>query len=254
MHCESCGKQIPDDSKFCEFCGTAVKAKTIVKPIIEEKQAKKLVCKPVKPNPRKETKPKSKFKIFPILLIAIIGAGVYFAVTMLGTDDLISKLTNLPNTIFGNDKELKEPVRADFDWYVPMSYDLVPEDGEALDYEDILGTWKLMVINYQAIPEETFFSTAVLSDASTEFNTAVDLTHHYVEYDGEQFPFDGDASKDLLYANYKDGYLVLALSDDRIAEIIFWKKDGQAYGQSHIYLDWDNDGIADLVNVLLFTR
>lgn len=252
MHCESCGKQIPDDSKFCEFCGTPVKEKTNVKPVVQEKQVEKPVRKPAKPNSIKETKPKSKFKIFPILLIAIIGAGVYFAVSMLGTDDLIAKLTNLPNMIFG--KELKEPVRADFDWYVPMSYDLVPEDGEALDDKDILGAWKLMVINYQAIPEETFFSTAVLSEASTESNFEVDLTHHYVEYDGEQYPFEGDASKDLLYANYKDGYLLLALSDDRIAEIIFWKKDGQEYGQSHIYSDWDNDGIADLVNVLLFTR
>ena len=254
MHCESCGKQIPDDSKFCEFCGTAVKAKAIVKPIIEAKQAEKHVRKPAKPTPIKETQSKSKFKLFPILLIALIGAGVYFAVSMLGTENLFSKITDLPNTLFGKDKELGEPAREDFDWYVPMSYDEVPQGGTALDYDDILGTWKFMVVNYQSIPEETYFSTAVLSEHNSEFNTAVDLTHHFVEYDGEQYPFEGDEAIDLLYANYSDGYLVLALSDDRIAEIIFWKKDGREYGQGHIYSDWDNDGIADLVNVLLFTR
>ena len=76
MHCESCGKQIPDDSKFCEFCGTAVKAKAIEKPIIEAKQAEKPVRKPAKPTPIKEAKSKSRFKLFPILLIALIAAGV----------------------------------------------------------------------------------------------------------------------------------------------------------------------------------
>ena len=166
MYCESCGKQIPDDSKFCEFCGTAVKAKTKPESFVEEKKLEKVVRKPVKASPVKETKSKSRFKLFPILLIAIIGAAVYFAVSMLGTDDLLTKLTNLPNTILGKDKELSEPVRADFDWYVPMSYDEVPQGGTALAYEDILGAWKLMVINYQAIPEETFFSSAVLSEAS----------------------------------------------------------------------------------------
>jgi hypothetical protein len=248
MHCESCGKQIPDDSKFCEFCGTAVKAKAVVKPSIQEEHVEKSVRKPAK------TKPKSKLKLFPILLIAILGVGVYFAVNTLGTDDLISKLANLPNIIFGRDRVLGEPVREDFDWYVPMSYDDIPQGGTALDYNDILGAWKLMVINGQAIPEETFFSTAVLSEYASEFNTKVELTHHFVEYDGEHYPFEGDEAKDLLYANYSNRYLTLALSDDRIAEIIFWKKDGHEYGQSHIYSDWDNDGIEDLVNVVLFTR
>lgn len=254
MYCESCGKQILDDSKFCEFCGTPVKAKTNAKVVVEERQAEKTVRKPLTPSPIKETRPKPKSKLFPILLVAVIGAGVYFAVSMFGPDALLSKLTDLPNIILGKDKELGEPVRADFDWYVPMSYDEVPQDGTALDYDDILGAWKLMVVNYQAIPEESFFSTVVLTKQAAEFNTAVAFTHHYIEYDGEQYPFETDEAKDLFYANYTNGYLVLALSDDRIAEIIFWKKDGQEYGQSHIYSDWDNDGIADLVNVLLFTR
>lgn len=150
--------------------------------------------------------------------------------------------------------ELSEPVREDFNWYVPMSYDEVPQGGTPLAYEDILGAWKLMVVNYQAILEETYFSTVVLSEHNTEFNTAVTFTHHTIEYDGETYPFKEDEAKDLLYANFINGQLVLALADDRIAEIIFWKKDGQEFGQSHIYFDWDNDGIADLVNVLLFTR
>lgn len=251
MYCESCGKQIPDDSRFCEFCGTAIKVKSDVKPVVEKKVSKPEL-KPTKSKPIQVTKPKSKFKLFPILLVAIIGAGVYFGISMLGTDDLFSKLTDLPNSLFG--KEISEPVREDFEWYVPMSYDEIPQGGSALNYDDILGAWKLMVINTQSIPEESYFSTAVLSEQASELNTAVNLTHHFVEYDGEQYPFEGEEAKDLLYANYTDGLLILPLSDDRIAEVIFWKKDGQEYGQSHIYADWDNDGIADLVNVLLFTR
>lgn len=117
-----------------------------------------------------------------------------------------------------------------------------------------------MAVNYVTEPEEIFFSTVVLKENSTKtdegktLNTAVEFTHHYVEFDGEKSEFEGDEGKDLLYANFENEYLSMALGDDRVAEIIFWEYDGKEYGQSHIYLDWDKDGIANLENVLLFAR
>lgn len=112
-----------------------------------------------------------------------------------------------------------------------------------------------MVINYVSDPEETYFSTVVLSPSeSSSDNISIDFTHHFVEYDGERYDYTEDESKDLLYANYSDGVLTLQLDDERRAEIIFWRVDGKDFGQSHIYQDWDSDGIEDLVNILLFTR
>jgi hypothetical protein len=112
-----------------------------------------------------------------------------------------------------------------------------------------------MVVNYVSEPEETYFSTVELKEiSSSDNNTSVDFTHHFVEYDGQKYPFEGDEAKDLLYGKYMDGYLSLVLGDDKTAEIIFWSKDGKEYGQSHIYSDWDNDGIADLTTVVLFMR
>ena len=253
MYCEACGKKIPEDSKFCEFCGHPVK--TEVKPTVEPKLPveEPAVAKPNVTQPIKKPKTKSKSKLMPIILIALLVAGGYFAMSFLGMDDLLAKITDLPGLIFGNDS--KEPTREDFSWYVPMSYDVVPQDGVELSYKDILGKWKVMVVNYVSEPEETYFSTVVLKEtSSSDNNTSADFTHHYVEYDGQKYPFEGVEAKDLLYGNYADSYLRLVLGDDNIAEIIFWSKDGKEYGQSHIFSDWDNDGIADLATVVLFMR
>lgn len=177
----------------------------------------------------------------------------------LGGDIGIPKIAEIPGIIL-DEEDWKEPERSDFSWYVRVSYDEMPVGGKALAYKDILGKWKVMAVNYVTEPEEIFFSTVVLKENSTKtdegktLNTAVEFTHHYVEFDGEKSEFEGDEGKDLLYANFENEYLSMALGDDRVAEIIFWEYDGKEYGQSHIYLDWDKDGIANLENVLLFAR
>lgn len=250
MYCEACGKKIPEDSKFCEFCGHPVKGevKSKVEPRlpVEEPEV-------VKPKVAQRQKAKSKSKLMPIILIALIVVGGYFAISFLGMDDLLTKITDLPSLIFG--KNSNEPIREDFSWYVPMSFDIVPQDGVELSYKDILGQWKVMVVNYVSEPEETYFSSVELKEiSSSESNTSVDFTHYYVEYDGEKYPFEGDEAKDLLYGKYMDDYLRLVLGDDKTAEIIFWSKNGMEYGQSHIYSDWDNDGVEDLTTLVLFTR
>ncbi|MBP1920675.1 zinc ribbon domain-containing protein [Youngiibacter multivorans] len=300
MYCESCGKQIPDDSRFCEFCGNPVKddsnqglyndsnlglyndadlgpgndaSEGPSKDVIEE--AKEEVNEGYKSSKKKDrtikevrktsdsgygsySKPRARIRVLPIILVVLIAACGYAAVKALGGDG-IPRISDIPGIILGKDASDKEITREDFSWYVAASYDEVPEGGAALAYKDILGQWKVMAVNYVSEPEETFFSTAVLKENSLKdegktLNTAVEFTHHYVEFDGEKSEFEGDEAKDLLYANFEDGYLSLALGDDRLAEIIFWEKDGKEYGQSHIYSDWDKDGIADLINVLLFVR
>ena len=242
MHCEECGKQIPDDSKFCEFCGHPISLKT------ESRE-------PIKPEKKIQTehpkKKKSRPFFMPIIVIAILGLATYFAFTFLNVGDIIR---NLSDTLFSKNGS-SEISRNDFDWYNPSSFDEVPQGATSLDFDEIQGDWKLMVINYVSDPEETYFSTVVLSpsESSTD-NISIDFTHHFVEYDGERYDYTEEESKDLLYANFSDGILTLQLDDERRAEIIFWRIDGKDFGQSHIYQDWDSDGIEDLVNVLLFTR
>jgi hypothetical protein len=293
MYCESCGKQIPDDSRFCEFCGNPVKEDSNQglyndrdegtgnegdegpsNDVIEE--ANEEVNEGYKSSKKKDrtikevrktsdsgygsySKPRARIRVLPIILVVLIAAGGYAAVKALGGDG-IPRISDIPNIILGKDASDKEITREDFSWYVAASYDEVPQGGASLAYKDILGQWKVMAVNYVSEPEETFFSTAVIKENSSvtdegkTLDIAVEFTHHYVEFDGEKSEFEGDEASDLLYANFEDGYLSMALGDDRLAEIIFWKKDGREYGQSHIYSDWDKDGIADLVNVLLFVR
>lgn len=239
MHCEECGKHIPDDSKFCEFCGHPIQLKT--ETIEPQKKIKHDLPK----------KKKSIPFVMPVILIAVLGLATYFAFTFLNVGDIFRDLSN---TLFSGNKS-SEISRNDFDWYIPSSFDEVPQNATSLEFDDIQGEWKLMVVNYVSDPEETYFSSAVISPSNSNTdNTSIDFTHHYVEYDGERFDYSDEESKDLLYANYSNGILTLQLDDERRAEIVFWRIDGKDYGQSHIYQDWDNDGIEDLVNVLLFTR
>lgn len=263
MYCESCGELIPDDSSFCEFCGSPVKevADEAVNEQIHIKKEKSVKnVEGFKENGYgSDSKPKAKIRILPIILIAVIALGGYAAVKMLGGDSGIPKISEIPGIILGKE-DWKEPERSDFSWYVRASFDEMPAGGRSLVYKEIFGKWKVMAVNHVTEPEETFFSTVVLKEDSIKtedgmtFNTAVEFTHHYVEFDGEKSRFEGDEGKDLLYANFENEYLSLALGDDRVAEIIFWEYDGKEYGQSHIYSDWDKDGMADLVNVLLFVR
>ena len=267
MYCESCGKQIPDDSRFCEFCGSPVKAETYED--LDEVAGKETGKEGnIASDKRKKgdsgygsySKPRARIRILPLVLVAVIAAGGYMAVKALGGDGGIPRVSDIPGLILGKGNADMEIGRDDFSWYVAASYDEVPQGGDVLEYKDILGEWKVMAVNYVSEPEETFFSTAVIKENSSvtdegkTLDTAVEFTHHYVEFDGEKSEFEGDEASDLLYAAFEDGYLSMALGDDRLAEIIFWKKDGREYGQSHIYSDWDKDGIADLVNVILFTR
>lgn len=269
MYCVSCGEQIPDDSRFCEFCGnpieddpTPVLFEEKVEDSREEQttsmntnsEAKREVEEKVVKDVRSYDKPRSNIRILPFILIAILLVGGYLVVKALSGNQG-SNISDLPGTIIGEDEQDDSVTREDFSWYVPASYDEVPEGGVSLAQEDILGAWKVMTVNYVSEPEEAFFSTLTLkNNTSTDLNTAVEFLHHYVEYDGETYPFEGDDARDLLYANFEDGILYLALGDDRLAMILFWEKGGKEYGQSHIYSDWDNDGMADLVNVMLFVR
>ena len=267
MYCESCGKQIPDDSRFCEFCGSPVKAEAYEDldeeagkgtrkeaDIASDKKVDRAIRNAADSGYSTHKKPRARLRLLPLVLVLMIGAGGYMAVKELGGISGISGL------ILGKGNADSEITRDDFSWYEAASYDEVPQGGTSLDYRDILGEWKVMAVNYVSEPEETFFSTAVLkensslSDEGKALDTAVEFTHHYVEFDGEKSEFEGDEASDLLYADFEEGYLSMALGDDRMAEIIFWKKDGKEYGQSHIYSDWDRDGIADLVNVILFSR
>lgn len=275
MYCESCGKQIPDDSRFCEFCGSPVKdgsnegsyddsdegmvsyaAEEVNEDLNEKNKASKKRDRKIgESGYGSYGKQRSRIRVLPVILVAVIAAGGYWAVRTFGGD---IGIPDIPGIILGKEDGGKEISKDDFSWYVAASYDEVPQGGEALSYKDILGQWKVMAVNHVSEPHETFFSTAVIRENTSKdektLDTAVEFTHHYVEFDGEKSEFEGDDAKDLLYANFEDGYLSMALGDDRLAEIIFWEKDGKEYGQSHIYSDWDKDGIADLVNVLLFVR
>lgn len=271
MYCESCGKQIPDDSRFCEFCGNPVKdgsnegsyddsvegmVSYAAEEVNEDLNGKNKASKRRGSGYGSYGRKRARIRVLPVILTALIAAGGYWAVKSFGGD---IGIPDIPGIILGKEDGGREISKDDFSWYIPASYDEVPQGGTALPYKDILGEWKGMAVNHVSEPEETFFSTAVIKENSSAgegktLDTAVEFTHHYVEFDGEKSEFEGDDARDLLHANFEDGYLSMALGDDRLAEVIFWEKDGKEYGQSHIYSDWDKDGIADLVNVLLFVR
>ena len=259
MYCGSCGKPTPDDSRFCEFCGSPMQEKSAdADELNDRSDAAEQRAYDGEQNARQ--KPRARIKILPILLVAAIAVGGIMAVNSLKGEEGILEISDIPSMIRGKTVSEKDITEDDFSWYVPASYDEVPKGGKTLPYKDILGVWKVMAVNHVSEPEETFFSTVTIKENSSaaekgkNLNTAVEFTHHFVEFNGEKSALKGDEAKDLLYANYEDEVLIMALGDDRLAEIIFWENNKKQYGQSHVYADWDNDGIGDLVNVLLFIR
>lgn len=71
MYCEKCGKQLPDNAKFCDSCGT----KTII-PVIEEKaEADTAIVKDSPSEPQKPIKKRTsinKFNAFVAVLTAVL--------------------------------------------------------------------------------------------------------------------------------------------------------------------------------------
>ncbi len=276
MFCESCGKNIPVESKFCEHCGSEVIPESVVhseedidksmhyEQEIEEKYEYAKTVMPKKSGLIK------KAAILVALVVVLIG-GYSLISQFIGQNDQPSY--NAPeskvpensvpkNKTSNNAPTYNESVTIDeddFNWHFEEYYYEIPEGALELSYMDILGEWKLMAVNYMTDIEEIHFSSAVISEYSPDeahmgANTSVFFTHQYTKFGEEKYFYDEEDSIDMVLCSYGEGILQMALADDKVLDVIFWEKEGKQYGQSYLFRDDDNDGFADLVFSIAFVR
>lgn len=86
MFCKQCGKEIPDDSRFCLYCGTDNSEKEVTESQLEEvttTQPKEVIPPPAEPDNKPITSTNSKKKtpwlLYVILGIVLIAGLAYFA-------------------------------------------------------------------------------------------------------------------------------------------------------------------------------
>ncbi|MGB4439557.1 MAG: zinc ribbon domain-containing protein [Sedimentibacter sp.] len=282
MFCESCGKNIPDDSRFCEYCGSKVTVEADTSPkeetITENSDYVSVIKREEEAVHSNNVIPKKSGFVKKAAILIIAAAAVIF-----GGFSLISQLlkedpkteSNALNDVSRGNSGKSEPEQPsenppvqdsfiliseeDFEWYSIASYDQMPEGASALSYMDILGEWKVMAVNYVSEPAESYFSIGIVEEYSPSendigANTSVTLMHQYIEVKEEKHFFDEDNSTDMVLCSYGEGVLEMVLGDDKILDIIFWEKEGKQYGQSHLYRDDDNDGFADLITSVAFVR
>lgn len=161
------------------------------------------------------------------------------------------------------DELSKEPFadigQEDFGWYFDLDFDQAPEGATLVEYNDVLGDWKIMAINYEAEFAETYYSFGNIKEySSTEnytwANTIVTLDHKYIDYAGEKYPFDKEDATDQVLCGFDGDVLEMVFEDDMVVYVLFWEEKGKLYGAGHLFEDDDNDGFADLTLVLAFTR
>jgi hypothetical protein len=285
MFCESCGKNIPDESKFCEFCGSEVISESVIHSAedidngihyeqeIEEKYEYAKTATPKKSGFIKKA-------AILVVLVAVIIGGYSVISQFLGTNpEKTGEESNNPSKSSESKNEqpsYNDPENNvtennayenivitinedDFNWHFEEYYYQIPEGANELSYLDIMGQWKLMAVNYLSDSEEIHFSVAVISEYSPDeahigANTSVFLKHQYTKYDGEKYFYDEEESTDLVLCSYGEGILQMALADDKVLDVIFWENEGKQYGQSYLFRDDDNDGFADLIFSIALVR
>ena len=281
MFCESCGKNIPDDSRFCEYCGSKVTVEADTSNIEETITENSDYVSDIKKeeeavHANKVIAKKSGLvkKAVVLIIAAVVIFGGFSFISQLLKDDPKTE-SNALNNVSRRNSEKSEPEQPsenppvqdsfiliseeDFEWYSIASYDQMPEGASALSYMDILGEWKVMAVNYVSEPAESYFSIGIVeeyipSKNDIGANTSVTLMHQYIEVGDEKHFFDEENSTDMVLCSYGEGVLEMFLADDKILDIIFWEKEGRQYGQSHLYRDDNNDGFADLITSLAFVR
>ena len=285
MFCESCGNNIPDESRFCEYCGSEVIPEILIQSDEdtdndtnyqkENEQHYEQEIEKEYEYTKTEMPKKSGF----IKKAAILGA---LALVLIGGYSLLSQFIgqkdqpsyHVPESEVAENSlpknkapENKAPIyneavtinEDDFNWHFEEYYYEIPEGAVELSYMDILGEWKLMAVNYLPDTEEIHYSLAVISEYSPDeahmgANTSVFFTHQYTKFDGEKFFYDEEDSTDMVLCSYGEGILQMALADDKVLDVTFWEKEGKQYGQSYLFRDDDNDGFADLVFSIAFVR
>ena len=93
MICQNCGKEIPDDSKFCTFCGADVQHQPTASKVAEHHQGKMV-----------NTKMRNVYivlALFAIAFIASIAFNIYLADRV---SSLKSEVNNLDNRLFGTNQ------------------------------------------------------------------------------------------------------------------------------------------------------
>lgn len=168
MICRHCGKQTPDDSMFCEFCGGDMRQNS--------PPPQTLSHRPIEPE-RKKQKKALKF-LFILLVVLLAGAGIWFAAVRIFLPEII--LTG------GGEYDVYKD-------YVKNSgendYTLINDSGDS-DYgdeieiplSDITGNWYVLLRTYINGSED--FSTEVEYTAVLDAKDAFDIKFTCTLYDG----------------------------------------------------------------------
>ena len=91
MYCTHCGKEIPDDSKFCIFCGSTVEVPNATQSNNLARPAEQTpVTHPVSESQTVSTAPKTKKHISPLVIVGIVVVIVLAVILLIPSNDVIA--------------------------------------------------------------------------------------------------------------------------------------------------------------------
>ncbi|HBC31907.1 MAG TPA: hypothetical protein DC024_11790 [Clostridiales bacterium] len=205
MFCESCGKNISDESRFCEYCGSEVIPEIFIQSdedtdndINHQQENEQHYEQEIEEEyhydktgmPKKSGLIK-KLSIF-LVLALILMAGCYLISQFIGKNPqkTVENSTKPPMGSESISQEAQPTVNGpenngaennlpaandsvtinedDFNWHFEEYYYEIPDGAIELSYMDILGEWKLMAVNYVPDTEEIHFSTALINEYSPD--------------------------------------------------------------------------------------
>ena len=263
MYCPNCGKQIPDNSRFCENCGARVEIEDTFQPSRQKPQRntyqRQVEKEPSTKNHRKSKKPGFIQTVF---LTAVIAVGVWFAKGFLGDIGLSvntpdhtqpSKQTGNPSVqgeTGGNNAIVNEdigqedtatiserlstydrPTWEEFGWYNEVFNNGVWADATPVtELPYMLGGWKGYIV-YDPYSERGIeVSELVNVTLSVDSGGASALVDWYqIMWSGEP-PYDETEDADTEFVgSYENGVFELD-GPSHLSFISFYEYRGRYYG------------------------
>ena len=215
MYCIKCGKQLPDDSRFCDSCG----AQLVFDPAPETVRTQKEKVK-------KEKKPLTKkvkviiSMVCIILLLALAGGGYYYSYSK--------------GVAYANNADIVNAKKWLFLPQITEQHD--PNLLKLLDAEELLATGKyeeaeqgfralVPYRNSAAFVNETMYQHALALEAEEKYQEALDILNSLatIDYRDSQAKIREDWQNYALAESHKEHYFdsLKILADAEKAEITF---------------------------------
>lgn len=235
MFCSNCGKQLPDNAKFCNGCG----AQQQVQSAVPQQSAPPVL--PVYEEPVKPVKAKKKFPIWVVIVALVLVVAIVAALVLPGLD--LGGGTASGGKNKGKDKDEDDDDKSssggksmyaltevtmysygELDVHVLLTYD---SDGRLVQVfnEDGYGDYLQLVFTYN---EQGYVSEKnVTSSYGDNYTVEFEYDMEYGRMTASQVTFADGSETETEYF-YEDGVLV--------------EEDVNQDGSYHVVLGYDNDG------------